>query len=103
MRRSRRNGACCTWASPERGSGSTCPGRWPGRRAAGGPGGAFAFGLHRLYGDANGDRTVNAADLTLFRNVFGAVTTDPTFDFNGDGVINAADLNRFRTNFGAGL
>jgi hypothetical protein len=69
----------------------------------GGPGGDFTFGLHRLYGDANGDRTVNAADLTLFRNVFGATTADPTFDFDGNGVINAADLAAFRANFGAAV
>jgi len=57
--------------------------------------------LFRLFGDATGDRTVNAADLTLFRNVFGALTTDITFDFDLSQVINATDLTAFRTNFGA--
>jgi hypothetical protein len=59
-----------------------------------------AGGLYRLYGDANGDRVVDAADLSLFRGMFGATTSDPTFDWDADGVVNAADLNRFRSNFG---
>ncbi len=59
--------------------------------------------LHRLYGDATGDRVVNVADLTLFQGAFGTATTDPTFDVNGDGVINTVDLNAFRVNFGVGL
>jgi hypothetical protein len=54
--------------------------------------------LYRLYGDANGDRIVNAADLSLFRSAYGS--TDSTFDVNGDGVINAADLTAFRANYG---
>ena len=33
-RRSRRSGGCCTSGSPGPGSGCTCRGRWPGRRAA---------------------------------------------------------------------
>jgi RHS repeat-associated protein len=60
-----------------------------------------AGGLYRLFGDANGDRVVNQADLSLLRTVFGANATDPTFDVNADGVINQADLNLFRANFGA--
>jgi hypothetical protein len=57
--------------------------------------------FHRLYGDANGDHTVNVADLSLFRSAYG--TGDPTFDVNGDGVISAADLAAFRTNYGVSL
>jgi hypothetical protein len=34
--------------------------------------------LHRLFGDADGNRTVDIIDLTLFRNLFGTITTDPT-------------------------
>jgi hypothetical protein len=60
-------------------------------------------GLYRLYGDANGDRVVNAVDLSLFRNLFGATTSDPTFDMNGDGVIDVTDLAALRTNFGLAL
>jgi len=49
-------------------------------------GAATGSQLFRLFGDATGDRVVNAADLTLFRNVFGSTTSDITFDVNGDGV-----------------
>src|SRR5207237_7808170 len=59
--------------------------------------------LFRLFGDANGDRVVNGADLNFFITMLGATTNDPTFDFNGDGVINTADLNIFRANYGAGI
>jgi hypothetical protein len=67
------------------------------------PGGDNVTTLYRLFGDADGNRTVNVADLTLFRSAYGTVTTDPTFDFNGDGVISATDLAAFRVNFGSGL
>src|SRR5438067_1909618 len=67
-------------------------------------GGDKVTSFFRLFGDANGDRTINAADLNLFRSTFGA-TTGPGFlayfDFNGDGVINSTDLNAFRLRFGA--
>jgi hypothetical protein len=57
-----------------------------------------------LFGDFNGDKTVNVTDLTAFRSAFGASTTDanyqPFLDFNGDGVINLTDLTQFRTRFG---
>src|SRR5262249_46490373 len=66
--------------------------------------GGTAGGLFRLFGDVNGDRTVNITDLTAFRNAFGATTSDPNYqsflDFNGDGVINLADLTQFRNRFG---
>jgi uncharacterized delta-60 repeat protein len=67
-------------------------------------GGDFTLDLHRLFGDVNGDRTVNLTDLTAFRNAFGATTTDANFqpflDLNGDGVINGTDLIQFRNRFG---
>jgi hypothetical protein len=59
--------------------------------------------LYRLFGDADGNRVVNAIDLTLFRAAFGAVTSDLTFDVDANGVINAFDLNPFRANFGITL
>jgi hypothetical protein len=69
-----------------------------------GAGGDFTLDLHRLYGDANGDKAVNGLDLTAFRNAFGAVSTDaayvPFLDFDGDGAINGTDLTAFRTRFG---
>jgi WD40 repeat protein len=72
--------------------------------ANGSPGGDFTLDLHRLYGDVNGDKTVNITDLTAFRNAFGATATDanyqPFLDLNGDGVINITDLTQFRNRFG---
>jgi hypothetical protein len=60
--------------------------------------------LIRLFGEINGDRTVNITDLTAFRNAFGATTSDtnylPFLDLNGDGVINITDLTHFRNRFG---
>jgi autotransporter-associated beta strand protein len=68
------------------------------------PGGDQVTALHRLFGDVNGDKTVNITDLTAFRNSFGATTSDanyqPFLDLNGDGVINLTDLTQFRNRFG---
>jgi hypothetical protein len=79
--------------------------------ADGTAGGNFVFndtqGLFRLFGDVNGDRTVNGFDLGFFRNAFGTQTGDPNYlsylDLNGDGVINGFDLGQFRTRFGTML
>src|SRR5206468_5307197 len=63
-----------------------------------------AQGLFRLYGDVNGDRTVNNTDLAAFRSAFGAVSGDPGYvsalDFNADGAVNNTDLAAFRSRFG---
>jgi hypothetical protein len=73
-------------------------------------GGNFYYGtnqavepFYRLFGDADGNHVVDAADLNLFRTAFGSVNADPTFDFNGDGVINALDLAALLANFGASI
>jgi dockerin type I repeat protein len=68
--------------------------------ADGTPGGNLVFGdaqgLFRLFGDVNGDQTVNRFDLGYFRNAFGTQLGDPNYlsylDLNGDGVINGFDL-----------
>jgi hypothetical protein len=69
------------------------------------PGGDLTVQFHRLFGDVNGDKTVNLLDLTAFRSSFGAVLGDvnynSAFDSNGDGVINLVDLTAFRNRFGA--
>jgi len=63
--------------------------------------------VHRLFGDVNGDKSVNGLDLTAFRNAFGSVATDTNYvsflDFNGDGAINGTDLSQFRNRFGVVL
>ena len=58
--------------------------------------------LFRLFGDFNGDGTVNAVDLAAFRTAFGTISigTLSPFDVNGDGVINVSDLTAFRNRFG---
>jgi hypothetical protein len=64
-------------------------------------------GLFRLFGDVNGDRTVNGLDLGIFRDAFGTQVGDANylsyFDFDGDGVINGFDFGQFRTRFGSSL
>jgi hypothetical protein len=63
------------------------------------------FGFYKLYGDANGDGDVDAADVALFRTTFGKSAGDagfsPFFDFNGDGKIDAFDLQQLRSRLGA--
>ncbi|HTK76939.1 MAG TPA: choice-of-anchor Q domain-containing protein, partial [Gemmataceae bacterium] len=69
------------------------------------PGGDLTYQFHRLFGDVNGDKSVNGLDLTAFRSAFGTAIGDATynaaFDVNGDGIINGLDLTAFRIRFGA--
>lgn len=55
--------------------------------------------LQGLYGDANGDRVVNFADLNVVLSNFGATGAGTPGDVNGDGVVNFADLNIVLTNW----
>ncbi|MCC9602648.1 dockerin type I domain-containing protein [Stieleria sp. JC731] len=66
----------------------------------GAAGGNATDEFFRLYGDVNGDRTVNIIDFFQFRNAFGSETLDERFDFNGDGVVNIVDFFQFRSRFG---
>jgi ELWxxDGT repeat protein len=81
----------------------------PAKVTAGGVAMDSSAGLtfHRLFGDINGSKVVNAADYNLFRPAFGRVSADPAynaaFDFDGNGAVNAADYNQFRSRFGKGL
>lgn len=65
------------------------------------PGGNYIFTFHRLFGDADGNGTVSAADFNAFRLAYG--TGPSIFDFNNDGQTNAADFNQFRTRYGVML
>ncbi len=58
--------------------------------------------LRRLFGDFNGDSTVDGAtDFAAFGSVFGTTLTASPFDFNADGTIDgAADFAAFGANFG---
>jgi uncharacterized delta-60 repeat protein len=79
--------------------------------ADGTAGGNFVFndtqGLYRLFGDVNGDQTVNGLDFGYFKNAFGTQSGDAAYlsylDLNGDGVINGFDFGQFRTRFGTVL
>ncbi|MEM9828255.1 MAG: S8 family serine peptidase [Planctomycetota bacterium] len=76
-------------------------------------GGVFRFGIDeadnffRLYGDSNGDSSVDLLDFADFRNSFGSVAGDDTFrrglDANADNTINLLDFADFRTNFGRSI
>ncbi|MEM9827508.1 MAG: GEVED domain-containing protein [Planctomycetota bacterium] len=61
-------------------------------------------GFFRLYGDTDGNRTVNLFDFADFRSAFGfdepSELFRPEWDANGDGSINLLDFADFRTNFG---
>jgi len=73
--------------------------------ADGNPGGNYVLagspgnGLFRLYGDGNGDGTVNSTDFSLFRQTFGT-GLNLNFDFDGSGIVNANDFAEFRKRFG---
>ena len=49
--------------------------------------------FYRLFGDTNGDRTVNAADQTNVNRDQGKKGTSLPSDVNGDGIVNSADRN----------
>jgi len=61
-----------------------------------------APGLFRLFGDADGNGTVAAADFNAFRLVYGAAGPS-IFDFNGDNQVTASDFNEFRLRYGTSL
>lgn len=77
------------------------------------PGGILVIGdeeaeaFYRFFGDADQNRIVNVFDLLGFRQAFGLMTGDASFDesfdSNVDGLINVFDLLRFRQNFGQTL
>jgi hypothetical protein len=60
-----------------------------------GQGSVYLF--HRLFGDSNGDRTVNASDILAFRLAF--LSNGPSFDYDNNGVVDAADFLQFRLRF----
>jgi hypothetical protein len=58
--------------------------------------------FHRLYGDADGDRTVGATDQLAFQAAL--ALPDPTglatFDYNRDGLLGATDQTAFNRRLG---
>jgi hypothetical protein len=61
----------------------------------------YALGFHRLFGDADGNATVNSTDFSIFRTFFGVGPS--MFDFNNDGQTNSDDFAEFRKRFGTTL
>jgi probable HAF family extracellular repeat protein len=56
--------------------------------------------LPTLAGDANGDGTVNGADLNIVLSNYNLTGMDwSQGDFNGDGTVNGADLNTILSNY----
>jgi hypothetical protein len=57
--------------------------------------------LFRLFGDGDGNASVNSTDFALFRTFFGIA--GPAFDSDGNGVVNSDDFAEFRKRFGLTL
>lgn len=78
----------------------------PCRRRAGGASGGRIHGPP-LYGDADGNKSVNAADFALFTESFGAAagaaSYNPAFNSDGNGRIDSLDFAQFRKRFGTAL
>jgi len=64
--------------------------------------GSPANGLFRVFGDADGDGDVDAADFNAFRGAFSSGAS-VTFDFDGDGDVDATDFGQFRQRFGSSV
>jgi hypothetical protein len=103
-------------------SGSLADGRWKlttdKNFVRGSVGGAFMAAndvnptaVWRLFGDGNGDRTVDSTDFNQFGAAFGLSNPAPGyaaaaaagFDWNADGTIDSTDFNKFGGNFGLTL
>jgi hypothetical protein len=59
--------------------------------------------FHRLFGDINGDMTVNGIDYKAFKSSYltstGNSKFNANFDSNGDGTINGIDYKAFKNNY----
>ena len=59
--------------------------------------------LYRLFGDVNGDGTVDSTDLGLFRSAFNSGTGSSLYvsylDADNSGAIDPSDLGQLRTRF----
>ncbi|MBX7104105.1 MAG: hypothetical protein K1X57_08480, partial [Gemmataceae bacterium] len=59
--------------------------------------GTPANGLFRLFGDADGNGTVNSTDFLAFRLAF--LSNNAAFDFNNNGTVDSSDFLQFRLRF----
>jgi subtilisin-like proprotein convertase family protein len=60
-----------------------------------------ATNFHRLFGDVNGDVTVDGSELLVFGNAF--ASSNFAFDFDADNTIGGTDLLEFGNRFGLTL
>jgi hypothetical protein len=71
--------------------------------ADGTAGGNDVLSFFRLYGDADGNATVDLADLSAFRSAFNTSSGQSGYlsylDANNDGTIDLSDLSEFRNRF----
>ncbi len=59
------------------------------------------YAFHRLFGDVNGDGTVNAVDSAAFNQAL-LVQYDPAFDYNADSALTASDNLQLKHRLNAG-
>jgi hypothetical protein len=57
--------------------------------------------IHRHFGDANGDGTVDGSEFLAFGNLFNS--SDPTFDFDNNYTVSGSDLLEFGNRFGRSI
>jgi hypothetical protein len=64
-----------------------------------------ADGFYAMFGDVNGDRSLEADDYAAFRGAYGKqigdVGYDLRFDFDADGVVGEDDFGQLRARFGS--
>ena len=62
------------------------------------------YSFFRLFGDFDGNGTVNNADFFQFKKTFGKKSADPgflsLFDYDGNGTVNNSDFFQFKKRFG---
>jgi uncharacterized repeat protein (TIGR03803 family) len=68
------------------------------------PGGNQTFSFYRLFGDADGNGTVDQSDYTAFLNSYGQTSGsqlyNPIFDYDANGIVNGLDYLQFKKRFG---
>jgi uncharacterized repeat protein (TIGR03803 family) len=70
-------------------------------------GGNQAFTFYRLFGDIDGNGTVDQTDYTAFMSSYGQTSGgslyNPAFDYDGNGIINGSDYLQFKKRFGTSI
>jgi uncharacterized repeat protein (TIGR03803 family) len=70
-------------------------------------GGNQLLAFDRLFGDADGNGTVNNADYFQFKNAYakssGSPGYNPIFDYDANGIVNNADYFQFKARYGQSL